>query len=662
MIKTLRTALAVIFIIVIAVCATLITQKVLGRAGADLTEQNLYTLSDGTRDILKELTQPVTIELYYSRRAAMKGPEEIRHFNTYFRYVRDLLEEYVAISDGRIRLEIIDPRRYSTAEEYAIQQGLRHVPLSEEDYFFFGLIARTDLGKQKVIEFFDPARQQFIEYDLTKLISSVTRRDKRILGVLSSADVTGGGLSPYMRQMMQAQGRSVPEPWYLVSDLRAEEYDIRTLPPSSETIPDDLDYLMIVHPQELSERTLFAIDQYVMQGGRLLVFQDPHFYYDPAQPDPRDPMGAMNQDKSSDLNALLRGWGVEMDPERIAADRRLAAEVGPRREPLKIFLRLDEECMNEEEVVTADVHDLLMLMAGSLDVIEDAGTEVVPLITTTDAGNAWHPEGPHQLMYPDPETINKEIPDGTEPLTLACRITGPFQTNFPDGIEVEDEADEDAEAAGPEPGEEADAVNDEGEATSRRLTPVTSSDPGAMVLVFADVDFIANDLAYEMGFFVRRRADNIALLYNALDFLSGSEDLIRIRTRGSIRRPFEVIEEIEQKAEEATAEEIEKLNAEIEQYQEELNRLGASGEEMDEQIIAGEMIARRREISEKIEEANRRLRELKAQKLAKVEALTTRIQTHNMVWAPAVVLLIAVSLAAVRWIRARRYILRRAQS
>ena len=223
--RTHRTILAVLFIGVITVCAILMAEKVFARARADLTERRDYTLSQGTRNILAGLNQTVRLKLYYARVAAMKGPEQIRFYNNYYLYVRSLLEEYVRLSQGKLILSIFDPRPYSDEEEEALNHGLTRIPMLDDESFFFGLVAQTELGKEKAIPFFQHDRQVFVEYDVSRLISDVTRREKKKVGVLSSLPVTGGDMSPYMMQMMQMQGRMPEQPWTIVTHLK-DQYEV----------------------------------------------------------------------------------------------------------------------------------------------------------------------------------------------------------------------------------------------------------------------------------------------------------------------------------------------------------------------------------------------------------------------------------------------------
>ncbi|MGD1001822.1 MAG: GldG family protein [Candidatus Brocadiia bacterium] len=649
--KTIRTALAVICVLVIALCLILVLQKTVRGVRVDLTQEKIYTLSPGTRHILGQLNQPLTLKLYYSRTAAMKGPDAIRFFNSYYLYVRDLLEEYVKLSGGKLKLEVLDPRQYSDAEEEALQAGVKRFALSEDDVFFFGLVAQTAFGKVKVIPFFEPERQDFVEYDISKLISTAVLRDKKKVGVLSSLELAGPEMSPYLMQMMRMQGREMPKPWTIITELR-ETYDIETVPADADAIPAGLDFLMVVHPKDLPKKTLFAIDQFVMKGGRLMVFVDPFCVAD--QPRTQEPSEMSEPKRSSDLNALLRGWGVEMAPGEIAVDRLLAikASLGPNEppSPLLPYMLLQDDCFNRKEVITAPLHDVRVLFAGVLKEVETAGVKVTPLLTTTSTGNAWKPAGPWELTSPNPEAIRRAVTDGTKPLMLACRITGKFRTNFPNGLPVE-EKKEPAPPNG-KPTEEP---------KPKTVEAVKEAPGEGVILVFADVDMISDMVAYREAFFgAEQQGDNAPLVSNALDFLAGSSDLIAIRSRGGFNRPFTVVDRIDREAEAATGDQVNALNERIKAYQDQLAKLGASATEGNEKLIAGEAVAQRKKVEEDIRQAQKELRRLNAGKRSRIEALGVKIETHNLVWAPAAVLLIAIVLAVVRFVRARRYIARRA--
>jgi len=686
----LRTVLAVVCIIVIAVCAVMILQKIVGRARIDLTEHNVYTLSAGTGNIVGKVNQPVKLKLYYGRVAAMKGPEYIRFYNNYYLYVRDLLEEYVDLSGGNLTLEVIDPRPYTDEAEEAVEEGVAALPISREgdEKFFFGLVAQNELGKKEVIPFFPRDRQELVEYDISELITRLTREKKKKIGILSPLPVLGIKMTPYVMQMMQRQGQMPPPPWLIARLLRDKGYEVERVETDVrklETI-DDLDILMVVHPKGLSDRTLFVIDQFVMNGGKLMVFVDPHCDDDRQRPNMERPWERPPPlaSTSSDLNDLLEKWGVRMDPGRIVVDRALAMKYevpaspdSPVRggyAPLLPYLNLNKkECVNAEEPVSADLSDVRMWFAGALKDVPGADTIVSPLLLTAETGKAWKPklgpmERPFQKFYrargrerfsrdPNPEKVAADAREGSTPVMLACRITGTFETNYPEGAPDTDNKDADG-------GDDEDKSTDEEKEKS-----LQTSEEGAQVLVFADVDMLADLLVVDYELYKHqgsfRLTGNLAAVLNALDFLGGSDDLISIRSRGRFQRPFLVVDELEKTVEKATAEEKKKIQERIKERDDELKRLAKGLNEKkvvtEENVVQmiTKMADRERELKDKIREDEKELQTLKRRKREKIEALKTSLLTHNLVWAPATILLIAIALAVTRTVRARYYVSRR---
>ena len=298
--RTTRAILGIFFVVVIAVSAISITQSLGKQMRLDITERGLYTLSEGTKEILANLKQPITVKLFYTKTAAMKAPDQIRFYNNYYTYVRALLEEYEAQAKGKVNLEIIDPRPYSEEELAAIRYGLRRFNITEDESFFFGLVVQTQFGVTKTIEFFSPDRQEFVEYDISYLIDTAVTRQKTRLGILSSLPVMGD--SEYMLRMMQMQGQQGNRKWGIVSHLE-KQYDVSTVPTDTEKI-EDIDLLLVIHPKELSEQTRFAIDQFVLSGGRTIVCVDPHCIADP--PDQQQQFSGAQHQASSNLPDLLR--------------------------------------------------------------------------------------------------------------------------------------------------------------------------------------------------------------------------------------------------------------------------------------------------------------------------------------------------------------------
>ena len=650
--RTLRAIIAVVFVGIIMFCAISICRNVGGSAGVDITQQRLYTLSDGTKSILKKINQPITLKLYYAKTAATKGPDQIQFFNDYYYFVRDLLKEYASVSAGMVKFEEVDPRPYSTEEEEALRYGLRRFQITEEESFFFGLVLQTQFGVTKSVSFFAPDRQNFIEYDVSYLIDTAITRQKKRIGVLSSLPIFGDEASEYMARMMQMQGQQPKPAWSIISHLR-NRYEVTKIETEVEEISrDEVDTLLVIHPKELSETTLFAIDQFVLGGGAAIVLVDPHCLSD--QPDPMQrqmPPGQHNA--SSELDLLLKAWNLRMPAETFAGDRALAikAMLRPNSPAEKIigFLQLGEGCFNADTVVTANLNDVKVMFAGALerqttepDVQGQEGLEILPLLLTTNRGNTWKARSPYDLMQMNTKGLMDSFRDGTEPVMMGCLVTGRLQSAFPDGIEITEEPSE---------------GDPNGPAVSRK-TGLVQAEGDCAVAVFSDVDFVSDIVAYQSSFFgTAPVGDNSALLLNTIENLSGSADLIAIRSRGNFKRPFTVVEEIERQAEQETAAEEANIQSEITAFEQELRKLVTQAREKGETLVdTSELADEKRDLQLQIAQARRRLRDVQNRRLKEIDKLGGTLQNINMLAAPATILVIVVILALRRSIRRRTYI------
>jgi ABC-2 type transport system permease protein len=656
--RTIRTIIGASLVLVIIFSAISICQNIGKGLKADVTDQKLYTLSDGTKSILSKLNQPIKAKLYYAKTAALKGPDQIRYFNNYYQFVKALLEEYVAVSKGMVELEVIDPRPFSDDEVQALRYGLRRFPITQEENFFFGLVLQTQFGVEKAIPFFSPDRENFVEYDISYLIDTAITRQKRKIGVLSSLDVMGDDVSPYMYEMMLRQGQQPKGPWTFVEQLR-KQYEVVSVPTDANDI-NDIDILLVVHPKDLSEQTLFAIDQFVLKGGRMITFVDPHCFAD--RPDQRMMQMGMQVSRSSELNVLLKTWGIEMPANTFAGDKGLAsmATISANQRPERIIgylnLRPEGKCFNTDNVITAELNLVRFLFSGVLREISDSneaeGSTIevkrTPLVTTTNKGNIFSVTSPYELMM-NPRSLMDRFFDGTEPVTMGCLITGRFKSSFPDGIEIEVESDEDSS-------DEAKDPNDI-KKIKKRIKGLTEAQQDCAVVVFADVDFISDAIAYQSSFFGKMViGDNSALVLNAIDDLSGSGDLVSIRSRGNFKRPFVVVDEIERQAEEETREEVAKINAQIAGFQGELQSILASAKEGQEEVIGSSILQKQRDIELKQRQAQRQLNEVKLTRRERIEHLGNILRGFNMLMAPAVILIIAIVLGIRRGVRKRHYI------
>ncbi len=661
--RTIRAILGAVLVLVIVFAAISICQNIGKPLKADITDQRLYTLSDGTKAILDKLGQPIKAKLYYAKTASLKGPDQIRFFSNYYEFVKALLEEYVAASKGMVELEIIDPRPFTDDEEQALKYGLRRFPITEEENFFFGLVVLTQFGVEKAIPFFSPDRQNFVEYDISYLIDTAVTRQKKTVGVLSSLPVMGDDVSGYMAEMMMRQGQQPAPPWTFVEQLR-RQYEVKTVPTDVNDVNDmnDVDILLVVHPKELPEKTLFAIDQYVLKGGRTIVCVDPYCFSD--RPAGMPMQMAMQQSHSSDLNKLLRTWGLEMPADTFAGDRSLAslASIRANQRPERIIgylgLTPEAKCFATDNVITAELNQVRFLFSGVLkEVAEpnqatDGGEKIerAPLVMTSNRGNTFTISSPYELMILDGPSLMRKFTDGTKPMAMSYLVTGRLKSSFPDGIEVEVAASEDDSS-------EKQEDPNEPKTTTKRIAGLKQAQENCAVVVFADVDFISDNMAYQNSFFGKIVVgDNSALMMNVVDDLSGSSDLVSIRSRGNFKRPFVVVNEIEEKAEAETAAEVEKINLQIAGFQSELQSIVASAKEGQEEVIGSSIVQKKQELELKIHQAQRQLRQVKMTRRERIEQLGNRLRQANMLGAPTVILIIAIVLGLRRSVRKRHYI------
>ena len=650
--RTIRAIIGAVFVFIIIFSAISISQSTGKSWKVDITEQKLYTLSDGTKAILAKLNQPITAKLYYAKTAALKGPDQIKYFNNYYEFVKALLEEYVAQSHGMVELQVIDPRPFSDDEVAAMRYGLKQYRITEEENFFFGLVVQTQFGVEKVIPFFSPDRQNFVEYDISYLIDTAITRQKTKIGIMSSLPIMGDDVSGYMAQMMISQGQRPKPPWTIVEHLR-KKYEVTEVPTDVNDI-NNVDILMVVHPKELPEKTLFAIDQFILKGGRTIICVDP-FCFSDTQNQMAMQMG-MQQSRSSDLNVLLRNWGIEMPADTFAGDKELA-EVqainrASRPEPIIGLLKLVKGCFNTDMVATAQLNEVRVFFSGVLnEVAEDTNLpeeeksqiQKVPLIMTTDEGNTFTISNQYELIALNPSALMSRFVRGTKPVKMGYLLTGRFKSNYPDGIEIEVESKD--------PNDPNETIK-----SKERIKGLAEAQKDCAVAVFSDVDFISDLLAYSNSFFGPIVVgDNSALLFNVIDDLSGSSDLIAIRSRGNFKRPFIKIDEIERQAEEETAQEVTQLNAQIAGLQSELQSILTQAKG-NQEVVIDSSIKAQHDIQLKIREAQQQLNEVKLNKRKRIEHLGNIFEVLNMLTAPAVILLIAVVLGIYRSVKKRHYI------
>lgn len=652
--STIRTIIGVLLILIITFSAITITQKVGKSLKADITDQKIYTLSDGTKNILSRLNQPIKVRLYYAATAALKGPDQIRFFNNYYTFVRELLEEYESMANGMIQLEVIDPRPFSEEEAQALRYGLQRFPITEEENFFFGLAIQTPFGIEKIIPFFSPDRQNFVEYDISYLIDTAATRQKSKVGILSSLEIMGDDVTGYMARMMQMQGQQPRPAWGIIGQLK-QEYKVSKVEPDVTEIKD-IDILLVIHPKELPQQTLFAIDQFVLKGGRTIVCVDPYCLSD--MPTQQQLQTGVPPKQSSDLNILLNQWGLDVPENTFAGDKLLTQianlnDGGRNRRIILLSLSKTNNNFATESVATTDLNAVRMLYPGVINEIElgeSAATELTrrQLVMTTKTGNSWKINHPYELMNNDTTALMNKLTPGDKPVAMGYQVTGKFQSAFPNGIEVPlpmEKPAENQETQGPK------------QQKKTTLTGLTKAVKKCVVMVFSDVDFLADVLAYQPSIFgISPVMDNSALLVNSIGELTGSTDLISIRSRGNFSRPFTRVDKIEALAQEASEEKVAIINAEIENFQNELNTIIRQAQQDRQEVMGSSILEKKRDVEMKIRLSQKDLRDVKMSRRQEIESLGSKLKNICMLLTPAVILLIAIIIGIFRTVRKRHYI------
>ncbi|MEM7516742.1 MAG: Gldg family protein, partial [Planctomycetota bacterium] len=564
--KTTLIGLAVALVLFFAV--NVFSQSALRSSRIDLTENNLYTLSDGSKNILKELDQDVTLHFFFSKKLA---DEKAPQLNTYATRVLEMLEEYEAAAGGRLTLEVADPEPFSEAEDRAMELGLRGAPVGVQgEFLYFGLAGTNETDGEEVIPFLLEARDSFLEYDVTKMISALTAENLPVVGLMSTLPLRGGGVDPRTGQ---------PAPGIFLLNQVEEQFELRDLEITATEIADDVSILMLIHPQNLSDETLYAIDQFVLRGGKLLCFVDPHCEVQMPPPNPQNPMEGFQAEVSSDLTKLFDVWGIEMIDEKIASDRDLAIDVPIQGAPtpVVIYLRTTGDQFTEADPITAELDSVNMGTAGILRARTDVSSDVAfaPLITTTT--KSMEVDRYQVALGPDPGALLRDFAPSGEEMVLAARLTGNAKSAFPAG----------APAA---------PATAEGEEASTDRAHLSESTAAINVIVVADVDMLQDNFWVRIQNFLGSRiaqpiADNANLVINTLDNLTGSNDLISLRSRGTYARPFTTLNDIRAEADKEFRAKEEELEQKLQDAEAELSRLQSQRDDQNALILTDEQRA-----------------------------------------------------------------------
>ena len=659
----------ILTIVLIALAVVLGNHIVFDRlegARFDMTQDDLYSLTDGTEQILERMVsegvKPVDIELYFSETTGKTLPRFVKNFISYDRYLRSLLKEYERAADGRIRVHFIDPVTDSDEAQDALDFGLDGKPINQEgDLFFFGLVFQTQTGSRDVIEFLWPDRQETIEYEISKTLYSLLWPSGRTVGVLSGLEVFGGADNPYLAQMLAAQGRQPPEKWVALQ-LLEESHNVRTIDGETEHIsPDEFDLVVVIHPKGLSDKALWALDEWIVRGGNALIFQDPYALDDRPPQNPQQPWAALQYQPASNLEAMLAAWGLEMPSDEFVADMDLAVRraVDPQGGAESVLIDLALSDATREETLAIDhpvfegLADLRFLMAGALRPVvggEVDGVEMIPLVSTTAKGGTLTIEPgfggePGKLAYTDlnqPAKLRDAFVPGTEPVTIGYQIKGKLPSAYPDGIDYPAQAPETPPGLPPgmelPPPEGAEMIHQE---------PIPEEERGeSTVMVVSDVDVISDQIAFQRNFLGLTLAtnDNHKLLLNAVDYLMGAEELMGIRAKHAIRRPFTLFDDIEAAAEVQTLERERQLREEVAAAEEELRQKRQEMSGQEAALFQKKVQEEVDRLNDRLSESNRELREIRKERREALEREESKVRFAVLGWMPILVLGVGIFL------------------
>lgn len=622
--KRTYTAAGLGLLAVLLVSSIMLSNLALDNMRLDLTEQKLYTMSEGTLKVIDSIQQPINLYLFFSDRASVENA----HLRNYARRVRELLEEYAHYSDGRLILHVIDPAPYSEEEDRATEFNLQSLPMQGGDKLYFGLVGTNVVDDVEVIEFFQPDREAFLEYDISQLIYALTNPAKPVVGILTGLQVFGG--------FDLASQRSTPQ-WAILDHIE-QLFEVRQVDIETGEIDPEIRILMLIHPKGLSEKMLYAVDQFLMRGGRLMLFVDPYADKDPMFQDASNPPDSGGI-QASDIDRLLDTWGLEINMDAIVADRTLALPVqSPNvQRPVRhvSFIWLDEERINRDNLISAQLSRVTFGFAGQIKKTGTFQGEFEPLLyTSKDSGEI---PKPRYRYLPDPTALLEWFEPGGTPLTLAAWVRLRPDSMFPEGPPADVTQPADGHLA--EAREVVDAI------------------------VVADADMLSDTLwARVQNFFgqriVQAWASNGDFVVNALESLAGSGDLIGLRGRSEFSRPFHVVEQLRRQAEQRFHAKEEELQRRLGETEESISRIQQLRQEEEQNLLTEQQRAEIEAFQQERLRVRRELRSVRHELDRDIEHLGFVLRLINIWLVPVLVTMAAIGL----WLFQRRRRSRRVTS
>ncbi len=594
-------------------------------ARLDATAEKIYTLSPGTRALLAKIEEPVQLDFYFSR-SARTLPIALKN---YAERVHEMLRQYGRAAHGRITLNVIDPKPDTPEEEKATAAGISPQTWpGTGGQFYFGLVA-IEAEQQKVIPALTADREQFLEYDLSQLLYQAQQLDRRKLGLLTSLPLQG------QMDFMAMQSGRMPQSQLVVGEWE-KTFDLVAVEPSADSLPANLDVLAIIHPQNLSKKLEFAIDQFLLSGKPVFLALDPSSRYFRSRGNQMAMMGGPQPNVSSDLPDLLKGWGLAYDPQNVVGDPETATpvQVAPGnvvRYP--IWLSLARDSFNSTALPTSQLESMLLIEAGSFSLKEGTGLTFTPLLqSSTASGNLPG----MMLSMSQPDELGRQI-TASGRKTLAALVQGKFKSAFPDGPPV-DEKPADTAAKDKKP----DTATGETPNAKPQAQNLKESSAKSTLLLIADTDWLFDDYSVRKYNFLGVAAaeplnDNLDFASNALEFLSGSQELISIRGKGTSLRPFKVVHDMEVKAQQKYQEQLTTLEAQLTKVEGQLTELEGKKTEGGRLVATPEMTKAIEDFRRQQVKLRAERREIRKSLREGIEALENRLLILNLLATPVLV-------------------------
>ena len=590
----------------------------------DMTQEKAFTLSAGTKAILKKLDTPVKIRLYCTQ-SETATPETV-YLKDYARKVEDLLQEYKQIAGKNLVIEKYDPQPDSDAEDSAKLDGLEPQPIQGGDPFYLGLA--VSLADERVaLPFLEPNREKLLEYDITRAIARVFTPEKPTVGVMSALPVFGEMGNQMMMQM--GQGGGTPA-WTIIEQLK-QDFNLKRVEMTAEKIDDDVKVLVVIHPKDISDKAQFAIDQFVLRGGKLIAFLDAQSAVASRQQNPM--MGGGPSGTSSSLEKLLKAWGIQFDTGKVVADLNFKMQLGGRNgQPTEApaFLALTSEGINTNDIATSELGSIWLPMCGAFTGEPAAGLKQTVLLNSSKESQLV--DGFMASMGGE-SILNGFKPSGVN-YKLAIRLQGKFKTAFPDGEPVAEDGNTNSVA--------------------KANVSLKESKTETSVVLFGDSDLLADDFSLRktespFGTMVSEMNANLNLAQNLVEQMAGDSNLIGVRSRATQSRPFTLVKKMEAEAEARGQAKIAELQQSLQETQQRLSELQSQRKDKDQRfILSAEQKAELENFRKKQAEVSKELKQAQKDLRKEVVLLETRLKWLNILAMPLGVTMAGIGIAAIK--------------